>query len=74
MTAAPRFLMFAAILGLGIQPDAAYAYIDPNAGGLLFQLLAPVLAAVVGGWLFLRRWIAETARSFWHRLTGRRPE
>ncbi|MFG6468702.1 hypothetical protein [Roseateles sp. BYS87W] len=50
----------------------AFAYIDPNAGGLLFQMLAPVVAAVVGGWLFLRRWIADWARRTWHKLTGRR--
>jgi hypothetical protein len=74
MTAAPRLLFLAALLALALQPDVAYAYIDPNAGGLLFQLLAPLFAAAVGAWLFLRRWIAETVRNFWHRLIGRRPE
>lgn len=74
MSAAPRLLMIAALVGLGLQPDAAYAYIDPNAGGMLFQLLAPVFAAAVGAWLFLRRWIAEAVRNLWHRLIGRRPE
>lgn len=49
----------------------AQAYIDPNAGGLLFQLLAPVFAALVGAWLFLRRWIAEQCRGLWHRLRRR---
>jgi hypothetical protein len=57
-----------------LHHNVAYAYIDPNAGGLLFQLLAPVFAAAVGAWLFLRRWIAEAVRNLWHRLTGRRPE
>lgn len=52
----------------------AHAYVDPNAGGMLFQLLAPVMAAVVGGWLFLRRWIADWARRTWQRITGRKPE
>lgn len=74
MSAAPRLLMFAAILALGLGPATAYAYIDPNAGGMLFQLLAPVFAAVIGAWLFLRRWIAEAVRNLWHRLIGRRPE
>jgi len=50
---------------------SAQAYIDPNAGGLLFQLLAPVFAAVVGVWLFLRRWIADVCRRAWRRLLGR---
>lgn len=67
-------LLLAALLALWLQPGSAYAYVDPNAGGLLFQLLAPVFAAAVGGWLFLRRWITEVVRSLWHRLTGRRPE
>ncbi|KQV47052.1 hypothetical protein ASC95_26465 [Pelomonas sp. Root1217] len=49
----------------------AFAYIDPNAGGMLFQLLAPLFAAIVGGWLFLRRWISEVVRQIWSRLTGR---
>jgi len=50
----------------------AHAYIDPNAGGMLFQMLAPLFAAAVGAWLFLRRWIAEWARRAWSRLTGRK--
>lgn len=53
---------------------SAHAYIDPNAGGMLFQLLAPLFAALVGGWLFLRRTLASLARRFWARLTGRREE
>ena len=52
-------------------PPSAWAYIDPNAGGMLFQLLAPLFAAVVGGWLFLRRWITEQMRRLWRRITGR---
>ena len=55
-------------------PTAAWAYIDPNAGGMLFQLLAPVIAAIVGAWLFLRRWLADLFRRGWRRLTGRGPE
>ncbi len=66
--------LLAVLVGLVLQPGTAHAYIDPNAGGMLFQLLAPVFAAAVGAWLFLRRWIAATARNLWHRLTGRRTE
>ena len=62
-----RLLLFATLL----LPTAAWAYIDPNAGGMLLQLLAPLFAAVIGGWLFLRRWIADLARRVWRRLTGR---
>lgn len=57
-----------------LQPMPAWAYIDPNAGGMLLQLLAPLFAAVVGGWLFLRRWIADLARRLWRRITGRAGE
>ena len=69
-----QVLLTILLLALGLQPDTALAYIDPNAGGLLFQLLAPMFAAAVGAWLFLRRWIAEAVRNLWHRLSGRRPE
>jgi hypothetical protein len=33
----------------------AEAYADPNAGGLLFQLLAPILALTTAGLAFARR-------------------
>ena len=49
----------------------AYAYIDPNAGGVLFQLLAPLFAGLVGAWLVARRWLAAQCRRLWRRLTGR---
>jgi hypothetical protein len=47
------------------MPFAADAYIDPNAGGMLFQLLAPVFAAAVGAWLFVRRQIKALLRAGW---------
>ncbi len=69
-----RLMLLAATLALWLHHGNAYAYIDPNAGGMLFQLLAPVFAAAVGAWLFLRRWIAAAVRNLWHRVTGRGPE
>ena len=60
-----------ALLALLLPALPAWAYIDPNAGGMLFQLLAPMFAAIVGAWLFLRRWIAAQLRRLWNRLTGR---
>lgn len=62
------------LLALIASTGSAQAYIDPNAGGMLFQLLAPVFAAVIGAWLFLRRWIADFARRLWRKLTGQGPE
>ena len=67
----PRSATGLALLALLMLPVPAWAYIDPNAGGMLFQLLAPLFAAIVGGWLFLRRWIADAVRRLWQRLTGR---
>lgn len=63
-----------AIIAALCLPPPAWAYIDPNAGGLLFQLLAPVFAGIVGVWLFLRQWIAAQVRRLWRRLTGRTEE
>jgi site-specific recombinase len=57
-----------------LAPLPALAYVDPNAGGILLQLLAPVFAAIAGAWLFLRRWIADWFRRAWRRLTGRTNE
>lgn len=42
---------------------SALAYIDPNAGGWLFQMLMPMLTAAAGAWLVLRRWIAARLQS-----------
>lgn len=60
-----------ALLLLATLPLDCNAYIDPNAGGILFQLLAPLLAAVAGVWMFLRRWISQALRRLWHALTDR---
>ncbi len=39
---------------LALVPGAAFAYIDPNAGGILFQILTPVFIAIVVFWTFLK--------------------
>lgn len=63
-----------AALCLALYSLPAHAYIDPNAGGLLFQLLAPLFAAAIGAWLMLRQWISSFFRRIWRRLTGRGAE
>lgn len=72
----PRLLRHTLLIVLALiaTMGSAQAYIDPNAGGMLFQLLAPMLAALIGGWLFLRRWIADLARRLWRRLSGQDPK
>ena len=69
-----RTAAFSTVVLFLLFPGSVWAYIDPNAGGMLFQLLAPLFAAVVGAWLFLRRWIAEQVRRLWRRITGRSAE
>ncbi|MEJ6002180.1 hypothetical protein [Paucibacter soli] len=66
-----RLALWAATLVVLFAPGSAMAYIDPNAGGMLFQILAPLFAAIAGAWLFLRRWLAAKARGLWNRLTGK---
>ncbi|HEY1091428.1 MAG TPA: hypothetical protein VGE47_10065 [Burkholderiaceae bacterium] len=70
-----KALFYAALALIGLTLcSPAQAYIDPNAGGMLFQLLAPLFAALIGAWVFLRRWIAAWARRIWASLTGRKTE
>jgi hypothetical protein len=45
-------LVTAIAVGLS-QP--AQAYVDPNAGGLLFQLVTPIVALAAAGLTFARR-------------------
>lgn len=68
----PLLLVFL-LIGLGLTAPA-HAYIDPNAGGMLFQLLAPLFAAVIGVWLFLKRAIKDWLQRLWSRLTGSKPQ
>jgi hypothetical protein len=52
------------LVGLFAWVPQAHAYIDPNAGGLLFQLLFPLLAAVAAMWAAFRSHL----RSMFRRL------
>jgi hypothetical protein len=58
---------WAAVLLLCLSAPSASAYIDPNAGGLLYQILLPLIVAVTAGW----RYIKMTARNLMHRLTAK---
>jgi len=42
------------LLTIVLTPVPALAYIDPNTGGMIFQMLAPLLAAITGAWLFAK--------------------
>lgn len=51
-----------------LAPSAAFAYIDPNAPGLIYQLLFPIIVSItmawrrikdMVSWLWLRMWRKE---------------
>ena len=56
-----------ASLALALWVGNAQAYIDPNAGGLLYQILFPVIVAVGAVWAGLRHKISY----WWSLLRGR---
>lgn len=59
------------VIGLcAALPAPAWAYVDPNAGGLLYQILFPLLVAIGAAWAGLRHRIGY----WWSRLRGRKPE
>ena len=49
----------------------AYAYIDPNAAGLVSQVLTPLLIAAAAGLTFLRKQVGEAISSLTRRLRRR---
>jgi len=54
-----RRLALMIVLALFTLP--AFAYIDPNTGGFLFQLLAPLFAIALTVWMFF----ANQAKAIW---------
>jgi hypothetical protein len=49
----------------------AYAYVDPNAVGLVSQIVTPLLIAVAAGVTFLRKQVGAVFSGLWHRLRRR---
>lgn len=54
-------------MALLLLPTSAFAYIDPNAGGLLYQILFPVIVAIGALWAGFRHKLSY----LWWRLRGR---
>jgi amino acid permease len=54
----------AMMLAIALFSPSASAYIDPNTGGFLFQLLAPLFAIALAIWMFL----GNQARAMWRSL------
>jgi hypothetical protein len=65
-----RTLAVAVVL-LGIDIAPVYAYIDPNIGGLFYQILLPLLIVIAGAWAVFRQWISRILSNLWERLRGR---
>lgn len=59
----PQIHCCLAVLALVLAVGDAQAYIDPNAGGLLYQILFPVIVAIGAAWAGLRHKI-----SYWWSL------
>lgn len=48
----------------------AQAYIDPNAGGLLFQIMAPVFAIIASLWIVAKEKIVKLFKGAIRALRG----
>lgn len=57
------------VLALAFAPPAA-AYIDPNIGGWLYQILFPLLIAIAGAWAALRHKISDFFATLVKKLRG----
>jgi hypothetical protein len=60
-----------AVLCLVFIATPAYAYIDPNAAGLVSQILTPLLVAAAAGLTFFRKRVAEVFAGLSRRLRRR---
>ncbi len=58
------------LLGGLLALRLSFGYIDPNTGGLIFQLLAVIFASFTGIFLFFSRQIRVAAGKFRRRLGG----
>jgi len=66
-----RRSLLLAIAALVSGYQEAHAYIDPNVGGWLYQLLFPLLIALAGAWAVLRQKIAQILSRFVERLRSK---
>ena len=52
------------ILSLQLPANEALAYVDPNTGGYVFQLLYPIFVAIGIGYFFLKNQIKKLSHNF----------
>jgi hypothetical protein len=58
------FTALALLECIGVPRDA-FAYVDPNSAGLIFQIFFPLILAVILAW----RWLRQTAARVLKRLS-----
>jgi hypothetical protein len=63
--------LVAAVLCLVFVATPAYAYIDPNAAGLLSQIITPLLVAAAAGFTFFRKQVGSLFSRMSRRLRRR---
>lgn len=62
-----RALALAFLIAIAAPVAPAFAYIDPNIGGQIYQAIYPIIALLVGVVAFARQWVAAA----WHALVAR---
>ena len=63
--------MVAVVAVLACMPlKAAYAYIDPNSAGAIYQFLFPLLIAIGSAFAFLRRTIVRACTKLAHAVVS----
>lgn len=63
---------WAVIVGLIAMSTPAYAYIDPNSGGLIAQIMTPLLIVIGVAWTGFRHKLVSLVSSVWNALRGNR--
>lgn len=66
-----RITFVTAVLCLLLVTTPAYAYIDPNAAGLVSQIITPVIVAAAAGFTFFRKQVSAGFASLSRRLRQR---
>jgi hypothetical protein len=52
-------------IAFAVTPTAAFAYVDPATGGLIFQVIAPIVTIVMGGVIAFRNAVARQVSRMW---------
>lgn len=53
-----------------LVPASSFAYIDPNTGGYVFQMLLPIVSAIAAAFLFFKRQVFAFFSKIKNLLTG----